>query len=154
MRKNARLVAGRKQHACLLVVVSLLLPIVTSAQTSRSSTEARLAKLNVELDHARAEQRRWQKVIDTQKDLTQRPDKFSSLAEDAAHELKASGTDLVIDGVTAGISGSLNLHSKYLGPKAARKFKECASLVDAVVRQNSTSHKSRPRNNVTDLSTC
>jgi hypothetical protein len=132
MMKNARLVAGRKQHACLLVAVALLFPIANSAQTSRSSTDARLAKLDAELDHARAEQRRWQKVIDTQKDLTQHPDKFSSLAEDAAHELKASGTDLVIDGVTAGISGSLNLQSDYLSPKAARKFKECASLVDAL----------------------
>src|SRR5882724_9242329 len=126
--------AGRK-YASILIVLPLVFTTATAAlgaAMSAVSTDARLAKLQVELDHARAEQRRWQKVINIQEDLTRHPHKFSSLAEDAAHELEASGTDLVIEGVTGGISGSLTMRASWADAKTARQLKLLAAGVDAL----------------------
>jgi hypothetical protein len=76
---------------------------------ANSSTSARARLLQAQLDHAHAEQRRWKHLIDTEQDLTQHPDKFASAAADAAKDLKASGQDLVVEGVTGGLCSSLNL---------------------------------------------
>jgi hypothetical protein len=102
--RPARVVSG--------VTVLFLLGSVLSAAApgdANSSTSARARLLQAQLDHAHAEQRRWKHLIDTEQDLTQHPDKFASAAADAAKDLKASGQDLVVEGVTGGLCSSLNL---------------------------------------------
>lgn len=98
-----------------------------------SSAEPRRALLRAQLDHARAEERRWQRLIDTERDLAQHPDRFSAAAEDAARTLKASGRDLVIEGVTGGLSSSLSLMAYNVGEKtpSGRNFARAAAASKA-----------------------
>lgn len=115
-RRRARLGPGM---AVLLLVGSALSTVPPPDANSPTSARARL--LQAQLDHARAEQRRWQRVIDTERDLTQHPDKFAKAAEGAARDLKASGQDLVVEGVTGGLCSSLNIAGSSI-----RKDKELA----------------------------
>lgn len=99
-------------HGVSGVTILLLLGSALAAEApgdAYSSTSARARLLQAQLDHARAEQRRWKHLIDLEQDLTQHPDKFASAAADAAKDLKASGRDLVVEGVTGGLCSSLNL---------------------------------------------
>ncbi len=120
-----------------IAVASLL---VIGSQSGADAQDARNAakidKLQVRLLQAQAERTRWQRVIDTQQELTRDPDKFAKAARDASRSLKASGTDLVVEGVTGGLSGYLNLQSALLqgndSEKAKRAYKLAADGVEAV----------------------
>src|SRR5579863_1132299 len=118
------------------VTVLLLLGSVLSAEAqgiANSSTSARARLLQSQLNHAHAEQRRWKHLIDTEQDLTQHPDKFANAAADAAKDLKASGQDLVVEGVTGGLCSSLNLAGSSVGKdkELENRFRFASATVKA-----------------------
>ena len=109
--------------------------IQPTAQAQEARNAAKIEKLQLRLLQAEAERTRWQRVIDTQQELARDPEKFSKAAREASRSLKASGTDLVYEGITGGLSGYLGMQSLLAegngSEKAKRAYKLAADGVDA-----------------------
>lgn len=84
------------------------------------------------LAHARAE--RWSRMLVTQERLAKQPGAYAALAESAASDLKRSGTELILEGTTLGLSSYFKLEAFYAkdSPEAEKRFRQAATLVNGV----------------------
>lgn len=75
---------------------------------------------------------RWERVIATQQILARDPNRLSQAAADTARDLKASGRELVVEGVSLGLSSALKLQAYYARrhPQTEQGFKEAAARID------------------------
>jgi hypothetical protein len=106
---------------------------VAVAQTAVTTDS--IESLTLSRERVRAERRRWEKLVEVQKDLAQHPHRLAEATEDAAREMKGAGTGLVVEGLTGGLSNFLSLQAEYAraagdGPLAER-YRLAGTLVSA-----------------------
>jgi uncharacterized membrane protein YgcG len=119
---------GRLLTARRLVALASLLSATAQAAPTLEALEARR-------DGVRLERQRWERLIATQADLAQHPDKQAAAATAAAEELRSEGRALTVEGITMGLSGTLEAAAATMDKKNWRTIKQlsdAAASVEAV----------------------
>ena len=115
-----------RRWGALITVLGLLAALASGAE-SPAAKQSRIDALTTELERTRAQGQRWERLIATQRELAQHPDKFAYAAQEAARDLKGNGRELVFEGLSGGLSNFLKLNSAYTKSKKVKEGLELAA---------------------------
>jgi hypothetical protein len=119
--------------AFMLVAATMLHVLHAEVFARPARTNNSREVLMLERDRVRAERRRWEKLIEVQQTLSRNPHHLARAAEDAARELKGNGIELVVEGLTGGLSNFLSLQAAYAKADNDESLKQQYKVAAATV---------------------